>query len=155
MTDQASRFSIKQRLRSANNSLKEPSPPHYSQSTRKILVPEHYNYFLNSVEKELKHESHIYHRIKRKIEDYRTQKQASIKVKNSYAFTHKSFMSGKHRVPLKNRAIVMKTANGTFEGLSNSNSRIYYCGSDTNTEEDGQSLAYTKSASQFVRSPCA
>lgn len=56
ISDPLARFSIKERLRSTNNS---PSGGRNSQpqspQKRQILAPEHYNYFLNTIEKELKH----------------------------------------------------------------------------------------------------
>jgi len=112
MSAEASRFSIKQRLKSANNSLaQEASSPHTSSSPN-ILVPEHYNYFINTINKEIRHEEFLCKNIRKKIDNFKT-KELKVKshVKNGFVYSHKAFVSSslKHSL-FQNRKLQAKTA---------------------------------------------
>ena len=70
-------------------------------------MPEHYNYFMSTVEKELQHESNVFKKIKKKIDDYKSQKQQKVKIKNGCTFAHKCFFGSN---PKQVRRLQVKTA---------------------------------------------
>lgn len=90
---QNDKYSIKSQLASATN------PPTTLQSSPKlhtadrIYMPEYYDYFLQTVDKEIKYEGDLLRKIKRRIEDYKSQKsgrkgaQGEVRPPSHNAFT--------------------------------------------------------------------
>lgn len=96
-SDPLARFSIKERLRSSDNSPSAKARPDSRMSPHhQVLAPEHYNYFLSSIQKELQHENHTLRKIKNTLDHYRNAQAAKAKIKNSYEFSH-------HALPKKKR----------------------------------------------------
>ena len=112
MSTEAARFSIKQRLKSANHSLPQPERQSPRGSSRQIHAPEHYNYFITTLHKELRHEECLYKNIRKKIDNLKAKKQSGkISIKNAYAFSHKSFVSSVIKNGFfQNRKLQAKTA---------------------------------------------
>jgi hypothetical protein len=57
-------------------------------------MPEFHNYFLHTIEKEIKHEGNLLKRIKRKIEDFKEKKVEKKRIKNArHHYSHLMFTS--------------------------------------------------------------
>jgi hypothetical protein len=127
-------------------------------SHKKIHAPEHYNYFMHTIEKEIKHETHTFRKIKRKIDDYKTRKESRMKIKNAFEYSHQCFPSQVSRKKvIKSQKSFSKTGGEPFREMTNTESNfIYPFSSESKTQMnriDRALLTSAQSSTSFLRSP--